>query len=79
MRFNGANLLGLILTKYKSRSEFADAMGMSRPTFLKRMTDGSFTLEEIEYARRLLGIKAEDTYKYFNFFCDESSQKYTNE
>ena len=68
MKFNGANLLGLILTKYKSRSAFADAMGMSRPTLLKRLSDGSFTLAEIEKARELLGIQAEDTCKYFNFF-----------
>lgn len=75
MKFNSAPLLAQILLKYKSRSAFADAMKMSRPTLLKRLNDGSFTLLEIEEARKLLDISAEDTCKYFNFFCDESSQK----
>ena len=75
MQFNSAPLLTAILMKYKSRSAFAQAMEVSKPTLMKRLSDGSFTLAEIEKARDLLNIQPEDTYKYFNFFCDESSQK----
>lgn len=68
MKFDSANLLGKILTVFGSRAEFAEAMGISRPTLQKKLKDGSFSLFEIEKAKALLDIPNEEQCNYFHFF-----------
>lgn len=68
MIFDSANLLGKVISVFGSRAKFAEAMEMSRPTLQKKLSDGSFTLPEMEKARRLLDIPVEENANYFHFF-----------
>jgi len=63
---NSSKLKGKIAEKGYKLTEFADAIGMSRPTFRSRMKGKSqFKVDEIEVICSTLGITPGDVWAYF--------------
>lgn len=61
MKRNYADLIGLVYLVFGSKSKFADAMGMSRPTMDKKLSgESDWTQGEIKKACGLLDIEKKD-------------------
>ena len=66
MTHDYSRLIGRIYLKFGSKSNFADKMGISRPTMDNKLSGKSqWTQGEIDKACDLLGIERKDIPSYF--------------
>lgn len=66
MAFDFSDLLGRIISRYKTQGAFAVAMGMGESALSARLNNGvAFKADEIKLAAQLLDIPDDEINKYF--------------
>ena len=63
--FDNSKLVGRIIEKFKTRTEFAKAMGLTPSTLSYRLKTGNWHAKDIIKATEVLDIPATEISKYF--------------